>query len=128
MLVILLVGLMPLSAAQAQIGPNVPAPLTEDPAPPPPAPDDFDDGGLSTLQTLLIFGAAALVLGTIAFVIVRDARRAAPPDERPRATAASTGEGAVGSAKSARERERQQRARRAKAKAARNQRKRNRSG
>ncbi len=127
-LAILLVGLAPVSLAQAQLGPNVPTPLTE-PPPPPPAPSNaFDDGGLSTLQKVLIFGTAALVLGTIAFVIVRDARRAAPPDERRSGSSAggATSAGAGGSGKSARERERQQRARRAKAKAARQQRKRNR--
>jgi hypothetical protein len=126
-LVILVVGLTALPVARAQIGPNVPPPLTEDPPPPPPPPpDQFDDGGLSTRQKVLIFGAAALVLGLIAFVIVRDARRAAPVDERPRGSAAGGERGTTGSAKSARERERQQRVKRAKAKAARRQRKRNR--
>ena len=124
-LAILVVGLAPAAVAQAQLGPNVPAPLTE-PPPPPPAPNAFDEGGLSTLQKVLIFGGAALVLAVIAFVIVRDARRAAPPDERPRTAAASTGTGATGTAKAARERERQQQAKRAKTKAARQQRKRNR--
>lgn len=124
--VILVLGLAPAAVAQAQIGPNVPSPLTE-PPPPPPAPNAFDDdGGMSTLQKVLIFGAAALVLGVIAFVIVRDARRAAPTDERPRGTAAAAGKGTAGAAKAARERERQQRAKRAKTKAARQQRKRNR--
>lgn len=121
--VILLLGLAGAAPVQAQIGPNVPEPLTEPPPPPPPAPVRFDDGGLSTLQKVLIFGAAAVVLGGIAFIIVRDARRAAPTDEHPRG---STAAGAAGSAKSARERQRQQRAKRAKAKAARQQRKRNR--
>jgi len=124
-LVILVVGFAPAAVAQAQLGPDVPAPLTE-PPPPPPAPNEFDEGGLSTLQKVLIFGAAALVLGVIAFVIVRDARRAAPPDERPRAAGAAAGKGTAGAAKAARERERQQQAKRAKAKAARQQRKRNR--
>ncbi len=126
-LVILFVGLAPAPIAQAQIGPDVPEPLTEQPAPPPPV-NEFDDAGLSTLQKLLIFGAAALVLGAIAFVIVRDARRAAPPDERSRDSRAGgeSSSGASGSAKAAREREREQRAKRARAKAARQQRKRNR--
>jgi uncharacterized protein HemX len=126
LLVILSLGLLSPSVAVAQIGPNVPAPLIEDPPPPPQPPSNFDEGGLGTLQKLLIFGAAALVLGVIAFVIVRDARRAAPVDERPRNAASGATEGATGSAKAARERERQQRAKRAKAKAARQQRKRNR--
>jgi uncharacterized protein HemX len=122
-LVILVVVLAPATVAQAQIGPNVPAPLTE-PPPPPPAPNNFDDdGGISLRQKVLIFGVAALVLGVIAFVIVRDARRAAPTDERPRAAAEGTQKG---TAKATREREREQRAKRAKAKAARQQRKRNR--
>lgn len=125
-LAILVVALAPLPAAHAQIGPNVPAPLTEDPAPPPPPPNEFDDGGLSTLQKVLIFGTAALVLGVIAFVIVRDAHRAAPVDERPRGKPSVDGHGAGGAGKAARERERQQRAKRQKAKAARQQRKRNR--
>ncbi|MGH2944159.1 MAG: hypothetical protein ACRDLN_15445, partial [Solirubrobacteraceae bacterium] len=101
---------------------NAPSPLTGPPPPPPPAPQKFDEGGLSTLQKVLIFGSAALVLAAIAFVIVRDARRSAPVDERPRSAA----DGAGGTARTARERERQQRAKRAKAKAARQQRKRNR--
>ena len=124
LLAIVVVAFAPASFAQAQIGPNVPEELTEPPPPPPPAPTKFDDGGLGGLQKLLIFGTAALVLGGIAFVIVRDARRAAPGDERPRGAAGKSS--GSGSAKSARERERQQRAKRAKAKAARQQRKRNR--
>lgn len=125
-LVILLVGLAPVSLAPAQLGPNAPAPLTEEPAPPPSAPNEFDDDGLSTLQKLLIFGGAGLVLAAIAFVIVRDARRAAPPDGRPRGSSSGDSHVATGTARTARERERQQRAKRAKAKAARQQRKRNR--
>jgi hypothetical protein len=122
-LVILVVGLVPATVAHAQIGPNVPTPLTEPPPPPPPPPNDLDDGGISMRQKVLIFGAAVLVLGVIAFVIVRDARRVAPTDERPRDPAPG---GKKGTAKAAREREREQRAKRAKAKAARQQRKRNR--
>lgn len=128
-LVIVLVGLAPASLARAQIGPNVPEPLTEPPPPPPPAPNAFDDDrGLSTLQKLLIFGGAVLVLGTIATVIVRDARKAAPPDERRHGSGSGSGAKAAGTAtaKSTAERRRQQRAKRAKAKHARQQRKRNR--
>ncbi len=126
-LVILVAALAPLPVAQAQIGPNVPQPLTEQPAPPPPAPDNgFDDGGTSLVQKLLIFGAAAAVLGAIAFVIVRDARRAAPVDDRKRSGSSTGAGGASGAARSARERERRERAKRQKAKAARQQRKRNR--
>ena len=131
LVVMLLAGAVPASLAQAQIGPNVPEPLTEPPPPAPPAPNAFeDDGGLSTLQKVLIFGAAALVLGGIATVIVRDARKAAPPDERPRGARGSGAGGKAGAgaatAKSTAERKRQQRAKRAKAKHARQQRKRNR--
>lgn len=127
-LVILAFCLTPVSLAQAQIGPNVPSPLVEPPPPPPPPPSNaFDDQGMSTLQKVLIFGSAVLVLGAIAFVIVRDARRAAPPDERPHSSGSGNAKGgASGTARSARERERQQRAKRAKAKHARQQRRHNR--
>jgi hypothetical protein len=127
-LVVLLLGLIAAPLAQAQLGPNVPTPLTQDPPPPPaPAPKP-DDGGISTLQQVLIFGGAGLVLAAIAFFIVRDARRVAPVAERPRRSASGAAGGATGAAKAARERERQQRAKRARAKAARQQRKRNRPG
>ena len=126
LLVILVVGLVPAAVARAQIGPNVPEPLTEPPPPPPPAPTKFDEGGLSTLQKVLIFGAAALVLGGIAYVIVRDARRAAPTDERSHGSGSGGSKAAAGKAKSATERKREQRAKRSKAKQVRNQRKRNR--
>lgn len=126
MLVVLLVGLAPVSLAQAQIGPDVPEPLTEPPPPPPPAPSGFEDDGLSTLQVLMIFGAAVLVLGTIATVILRDSRRAASRDERPRGSGSGRATATGGTARSATERKRQERAKRAKAKAARRQRKRNR--
>jgi hypothetical protein len=106
--------------AAAQIGPNAPSPLTQNaPPPPPPAnPNAEDSGGLSTLQLVLIFGSAMGILGVIAWVILRDAHRAAPVRERPPTPAEKK--------LSARERERQQRQRRDKAKAARQQRKRNR--
>jgi hypothetical protein len=117
----LLLSLAAAPVADAQIGPNAPAPLTQNPPPPPPAPANTnaaDDGGLSTLQLVLIFGSAIVVLGAIAWVIVRDAHRAAPVPERSRGPAEQR--------LSAREREREQRQRRDKAKAARQQRKRNR--
>jgi hypothetical protein len=82
---ILALCLVPVGTAQAQFGaPNAPQELTKPPPPPPPEAEKFDDGGLSTLQIVLIFGGATLVLALIAFVIVRDARRAAPVDDRPR--------------------------------------------
>ncbi len=119
---VVLMAVAPPSVASAQLGPEVPSPLTQDSSPPP-APvnnDADDDGGISTLQLVLIFGSAMAVLGGIAWVILRDAHRAAPVDEH-RAHPASGRQGM-----SARERERQQRQRRDKAKAARQQRKRNR--
>jgi hypothetical protein len=116
----LVISLAGVPVADAQLGPNAPAPLTQNP-PPPPAPANTsatDDGGLSTLQLVLIFGSAMLVLAAIAWVILRDAHRAAPVPER--------SHGPAEQKLSARERERQQRQRRDKAKAARRQRKRNR--
>jgi hypothetical protein len=107
--------------AVAQIGPNAPAPLTQNSPPPPPAPANTnasDNGGLSTLQLVLIFGSAMAVLAAIAWIILRDAHRAAPVQDRPHSPAEKK--------LSAHERERQQRQRREKAKAARRQRKRNR--
>jgi hypothetical protein len=115
-----LLSLAPAPIAAAQIGPSAPSPLTQSqPPPPPPANTNADDsGGLSTLQLVLIFGSAMGILAVIAWVILRDAHRAAPVRERSYAPAEKK--------LSARERERQQRQRREKAKAARQQRKRNR--
>ena len=137
-LLVLASSLAPAGLARAQLGaPNAPSPLTQ---PPPPAPVDNDPGdeGLSALQQVLIFGGAALVLAVIAFVIVRDARKAAPVGKRSYKGGAggSPGPGArkrggAGSPPTtiseARARERQQAKRaKAKAKAVRQQRKRNR--
>ena len=121
-LVALVLSLAPCAVAAAQLGPNVPDPLVQEPPPPPPSvnSDAEDDGGLSTLQLVLIFGGAMAVLAFIAWVILRDARRAAPVAEG--RAHASSGKPQL----SARERERLQRQRRDKAKAARQQRKRNR--
>ena len=137
-LAVLATSLAPPALAHAQLGgPNVPAPLTE-PPPPPPVDSGLEDEGLSSLQQLLIFVAAGLVLAVVGFVIVRDAKRAAPdatPQRKsspatPGAKAAVGGGGAAAtdtsaSAVRARERQRAKRAK-AKAKAARQQRKRNR--
>jgi hypothetical protein len=121
-LVAVLLSLVAAPLAVAQVGPNVPAPLRQDQPPPPPPPpansNASDNGGLSTLQLVLIFGSAMAVLAGIAWIILRDAHRAAPVLERSQAPAEKK--------LSARERERQQRQRRDKAKAARRQRKRNR--
>lgn len=123
LLAVVLLSLAPCSIAAAQLGPNAPAPLTQEPPPPPPSvnSDADDDGGLSTLQVVLIFGSAMVVLAGIAWIILRDARRAAPVDEH--RAHAPAGKQTL----SPRERERQQRQRRDKAKAARQQRKRNRA-
>lgn len=119
-LAVLLLSLAPCAVATAQLGPSAPSPLTQDDRPPPPPvnADASDDGGLSTLQLVLIFGSAMAILALIAWVILRDAHRAAPVQDR----ALPAG----GRKLSARERERQQRQRRDRAKAARRQRKRNR--
>jgi hypothetical protein len=116
----LLLSLAAAPIAAAQVGPNAPSPLTQPPPPPPPPvnPDAGDSGGLSTLQLVLIFGSAMGILAVIAWIILRDAHRAAPVQQRPQTPADKK--------LSARERERQQRQRRDKAKAARRQRKRNR--
>jgi hypothetical protein len=121
-LVALLLGLAVPTLATAQLGPtNIPAPLTQtDPSDAAPAPAE-EDQGISTLQLVLIFGAAIAVIALIAWVIMRDAHRAAPAPERSR-----TADPKVVPKKSAREREREQARKRNKAKAARNQRKRNR--
>lgn len=119
--------------AGAQFGPNAPAPLLQqdDPNATP-----FDeDQGLSTLQLVLIFGGAAIAVGLIAWVIVRDARRRAGPKRsgsRPGSGSGSRSAATLetspksSAAKAAREREREKARKRAKAKAARNQRKHNR--
>jgi hypothetical protein len=145
-LVILALSLVPAGLAQAQFGtPNAPSPLTQ-PPPPPPVDRDTGDDGLSTLQQILIFGSAALVLALIAYVIVRDARKSAPVDKNKAkikgakpsggGTSASRPAGSVraavapvadssASAERARERQRAKRAK-AKAKQVRQQRKHNR--
>jgi len=115
--VVLALSLALCGPAAAQFGPLPPAP---EPVPAPqPAPSSTEDDGLSTAQQLLLFGAGIALIGVIAWVIMRDAKRSAPVAERP----------AEGDERkpSTRERERQQRQRRDKAKAARQQRKRNRS-
>ncbi len=132
MLAVLALGLAMPTLAAAQLGPtNVPDGLkAPDPSQTPGGPVDNGDDGLSTLQLVLMFGGAAAIIGAIAFVIVRDARRRAPSGRGGSSSkasgAAAAGGGAKGSGKSAREREREQAAKRKKAKAARDQRKHNR--
>jgi hypothetical protein len=121
-LVVVLLSLVPCSVAAAQVGPQLPPGLTGgQPTTTAPTtvvnPDANQSGGMSTRQLVLIFGSAMAVLGAIAWIILRDAHRAAPVEE-PKTPAQRK--------LSARERERQQRAKRDKAKAARQQRKRNR--
>ena len=124
-LVALMLGLAVPAISSAQLGPtNVPAPLTQ--------PDEEvaaaaeEDNGISTLQLVLIFGAAIGVIGLIAWVIMRDARGAAPAAARGHAATEPAGPGGKKPTKSAREREREKARKRAKAKHARDQRKRNR--
>ncbi|MDX6718608.1 MAG: hypothetical protein QOJ63_862 [Solirubrobacteraceae bacterium] len=107
--------------ATAQLGPtNVPTPLTQTDDSQTTAAPIEEDNGLSTWQLVLIFGGAIGFIAVIAWVIMRDAHRAAPAPARGRAP------DPVATKKSAREREREQARKRAKAKAARDQRKRNR--
>jgi hypothetical protein len=109
----------PAMVAGAQLGPNAPSPLTQPEPPPPPEAPKMDEGGLSTLQKILIFGSAGAILVLIGWLIVRDAHKAAPVEERgPRTPQEKR--------MSTRERERHQRQRRAKDKAAKRQRKKNR--
>lgn len=123
-LVALAVGLAGPTLATAQLGPgNIPAPLTQT-APSDDAVQAEEDDGISTLQLVLIFGAAGGVIVGIGWLIMRDARHAAPKAVRAAAKAAPGG--TKPKAKSAREREREKARKRSKAKAARDQRKRNR--
>ncbi|MBJ7520975.1 MAG: hypothetical protein JHC84_14855 [Solirubrobacteraceae bacterium] len=112
--------IVPAAHAQSGSGPLLSPPAPEADTAPPPDEEDEDDG-LSAVQQLLILGAAIGLLGGIAFVIMRDARRNAPADRRPQ----QTDEEAGGPAK-ARQRARDRDKRRAKGKQARQQRKRNR--
>jgi hypothetical protein len=82
--VLLAAALLPPAAALAQEDPFTPIPQAppEQPPAPTPTPTQDDDDGLSSTQQLLI-GVAGIVLVTgIAWAIVRDARRAAPAEER----------------------------------------------
>lgn len=79
------------AAATAQSSPfaPLPPPTPVQPAPAPqPRPSTPDtNGGLAKWQQVLIFGGGALLLGGIAFAIVRDARRSAPSDDDQRSHA-----------------------------------------
>ncbi len=79
---LLLIGLAAPAAAQQgdPFGPDG-SPLTpapEQPEPAPVEPLEPDDGGLEGWQVGLLLGATVVLLGGIAFSIVRDARRSAP--------------------------------------------------
>jgi hypothetical protein len=126
MLAALALGLAIPALATAQLGPtNVPAPLTAtNPADDEVAPEK--DTGITTLQLVLIFGAAIGVIALIGYMIMRDARRAVPAARRASAKEAAAAGVPLPSGKSARERERERARKRNKAKAARNQRKKNR--
>lgn len=127
---VLLLGIAAPPMATAQFGgpTDVPAPLTQPPDDQTDATPFEDDTGLSTVQLVLIFGAAIAMIAFIAWFIMRDAHRAAPAAERGRRDPAKVGAGTGGSpkAKSAREREREKARKRSKAKQVRQQRKRNR--
>jgi hypothetical protein len=82
-------------------------------------PTTSDTGGLQTWQQVLIFGAAIILLGGIAWAIVSDARNRAPVKE---GEMAHPGAGGIKRNRSQKQRERA----RAKAKTGRAQRKRNR--
>jgi hypothetical protein len=120
--VLTLAGALPAGAA-AQSAPFAPLPQPQQQAPPPPAPlptnPSAGDDGLAVWQQVLILGAAVALIGAIAWLIMRDAHRAAPVDTHPRPSDQPK--------LSAHERERRRRKERDRAKAARQQRKRNRS-
>lgn len=86
---LLLIGLAAPAAAQQgepfdpDGSPLTPAP--EQPAPAPAEPLEPGDDGLAGWQLGLLLGATVVLLGGIAFAIVRDARQSAPvdPDEGP---------------------------------------------
>ena len=117
-LVALVAALAPGPLASAQLGPNVPSPLTEQEPPPPEAPKE-EDRGLGLVAKILIFGGAGAIIALIGWMIVRDARRAAPVEQR-------APEHGAGRRSAGRDRERDQRRRRARSRAAKQQRKRNR--
>jgi hypothetical protein len=70
-----------LPAPQAQPSTTTVAPTTVAPTPSPTT-ASTSNGGLSTLAQASIFAGAVLLIGVIAFVIMRDARRAAPVKAR----------------------------------------------
>jgi hypothetical protein len=108
----------PAAAQQSPFGPIPQAPPEPAPAP---APADEDEG-LSDTQQLLIGLAGLVLVGGIAFAILRDARRAAPQGESHSALD-SEGRHVKGTRKPPKQRVEQSRA---KAKTARQARKRNR--
>jgi len=123
LLAVLALALALPAAGLAQDNPFGPIPQAppEQPAPAP-APTDPAEDGLSDSQQLLIGLAGVVVLGAIAFAIVRDAKSAAPADDR-RPSLDDPADRAKGSRTPPKRRVKQSRAR---AKVARQARKRNR--
>ena len=73
------------AAGLAQDNPFGPIPQAPPEQPPPvQAPDDPNEDGLKDWQQLLIGAAGIVLLGGIAWAILRDARQAAPADDRRR--------------------------------------------
>jgi hypothetical protein len=106
-------------AAGAQQAPSLGAPTTTESAPVVTT-DGGDNGGLSTWQELLIFGAGLALLAGIAFAILGDAR------ERTRGRRATRPEPAAAGVAPPRQSPQAKQRSRARAKAARAQRRRNR--
>ena len=102
------------SSPFAPLPPSAPDSSTQAPPPPAATTSATDSGGLGTMGDILVYGAGALLLLGMGWLIVRDARRRAPVEER------------VPQPKGTHSPQRHARAR-AKAKAARAQRKRNRA-
>ena len=120
---VLLLALLTLAApAVAQTNdPRAPLPdFSPDVQEPLPVVEDESGDGLSTWQEILIFGGGAILLGGIALIIIRDARRRAP------VTDAQMGHPALGNAPKHNRSQKQRERARAAARVARKQRKRNR--
>jgi hypothetical protein len=86
-----LLALLALAApgtAVAQQNPFAPLPQpapdtsTQAQAPPPTTTSSTDSGGLGTMGDVLLYGSGALLLFGMGWLIVRDARRRAPVEER----------------------------------------------
>jgi hypothetical protein len=82
--VLLAAALLPPASALAQQDPFGPVPQAppEQPAPAPLPQQQDEDEGLDSTQQLLIGVAGIVLVSGIAWAIVRDARRAAPAEDR----------------------------------------------